>query len=282
MRQKSKQKHTVKKSESSQPHLLAPPNCTKPINSEFVTAVQLSAALPFAALDDSFLRARANDNNPNPRTGRAWIPKPRGAKYQFLATLIGLCEWYFTQATRAEGLPRVCNSMKHAEEVFFLPYEFQQYVRAHGGAEAFEDSSRVRVLEVLRHGFPILKKIFSGGAAQIKGIEGMEDLDSDFQLARQRKESADAGARENALADGRIHDLNHAERRMLEIAGPLRDAWQTAVKKAHRLGPGQPDIYRQILLEDLPNFLKRLNLGQPALGLYELERGHATGNDFEI
>jgi len=219
MSQKINKKHTVNK--SRQPDLIAAPVGAKPITSQFVSAAQLSAALPFAKITDQFLRDRAGTRNPNPRTGLPWIPKPRGAKYDLNATVLGLLEWFCVQAERAEGLPRVCNSMKHAEELFHLPYELQQYVRSHGGAEAFEASNRVRVLEVLRHAFPLLKKIFSGGAAQIKGVEGMEDLDSDFQLARVRKEDADERARDNALANKNLYTR---EGIVTELGDPLLSA----------------------------------------------------------
>lgn len=225
MSQKINKKHTVKQS-SRQPDLIAAAPGAKPITSPFVTAVQIAAALPFASISDTFLRNLSRAEKPNPRTGSPWIPKPRGGKYDLNATVLGLLEWFHVQAGRAEGLPRVCNSMKHAEELFFLPHELQQYVRSHGGAEAFEASNRVRVLEVLRHAFPLLKKIFSGGAAQIKGVEGMEDLDSDFQLARVRKEDADERARENALANKNLFTRAGIEE---ELAAPLAaaaNAWK--------------------------------------------------------
>ena len=73
----------------------------------------------------------------------------------------------------------------------------------------------------MRHAFPLLKKIFSGGAAQIKGVEGLEDLDSDFQLARVRKEDADARARDNAIAERNIFTREGIE---AELAAPLTTA----------------------------------------------------------
>lgn len=227
MRQKTNRKHTANKSATpAQPDLLTAPAGAKPITSQFVSAAQLSSALPFAKITDQFLRDRADTRKPNPRTGSPWIPKPRAGKYDLNATVLGLLEWFCVQAERAEGLPRVCNSMKHAEELYRIPYELQQYVRSHGGAEAFEASNRVRVLEVLNHAFPLLKKIFSGGAAQIKGVEGMEDLDSDFQLARVRKEDADERARDNAIANKNLYTRAGIEAELGEPLLAAAAAWK--------------------------------------------------------
>jgi hypothetical protein len=80
----------------------------------------------------------------------------------------------------------------------------------------------------------------------------------------------------------RVHDENYVLTRVQEIVGPVREAYQVAVKKWHRLKPTVPDIDRQIFEHDLPHFLKRHSLGQPALGLAEIKLQNDQPTEYEI
>jgi hypothetical protein len=149
------------------------------------------------------LRRRAREINPI--TKSPWIPSPIRGKYDVKLTIIGLWAWACHQIETAGTLPTQCSSMKHFEETFGVPVEMQKYLRAHGSAEHFDGNGRVDVVPILIRGaLPLLRKIFSSGV-HVKGIEGLEDLDSDFQLARVRKEDANERARSNALANAQLH-----------------------------------------------------------------------------
>lgn len=174
--------------------------------------------LPFHKVDDQFLRRLSNSENINPRTGKPWVPAPVKGKWPVVLTLCGVCEWIDSNADSVKRLPRVCDSMTHAEQLYHVPAEQMTFVRDHGGADAFVGGSRVDVIKVLEHCFDRHKKIYSGGAANVKGLEDMPELDESIMRARVLKQTEIEKIRENNLAEKILRTADDFED---EVADPL-------------------------------------------------------------
>lgn len=147
-------------------------------------------------------------------TGAPYLPKPAGGFWPVRETLAGLLRYQRDRA--AETLPRQCASMKDVESFYGFPVEAQQYARNHGCEGAFESSNRVNILPLFRFFTPLLKKIFSRGAANIPGLEGFEELDADVMLGRVRVQDEIEKKRDNALANGDLRTSQGVE----ELLGP--------------------------------------------------------------
>lgn len=189
------------------PELFPAPGGAKPITDTWASAAQLAGLLPFAKITDAFLRRLCNPNNPNPRTGAAWIPKPRGGRYELRGTVLGLLEWYCARANDSNTLPRQCASMRHASETYGLPVEMFRYARAHGCASAFDSANRIRdMVEIFNYFAPLLKKIFSGGAVQLEGFKEFDFLDKNREEVLMKREARKKLERQNSEYEAQVRE----------------------------------------------------------------------------
>lgn len=166
-------------SNKNQPDLL-PPSGVKPISGTHASPAQILVAFPFLAgqVDDAFLRNRAREINP--RTGAPWIPKPVSGRYQLDATIAGLLEWF--HAHQDTGLPGEYPSMAALEaSPLGIPREFTRWAVRNGCGDAQHASGRINPRPILAKAADILRQIANGN---ISGIDGMEILNKDQELAR--------------------------------------------------------------------------------------------------
>lgn len=197
----------------------------KPLD-QFVSAVQFENLVP--GFNDAKLRRLAIDLNPATRA--PWIPKPVRGKYDLLATVAGVCAWLQAQATQRDGLPERYASYAEFEAQTRFPKSMMDYALTHG-CKCRDDHGRISLTPFLEHFAPIFRKMFSGGGVAIKGVEGMEDLDLDFQRARVAKEDADERARENALANSLLHTRDGVKDELWENGlKDIAEHWKRADK----------------------------------------------------
>lgn len=223
------------------------------------TGAQFAALVP--GFDEPKLRALGNPSNPssiNPATKAPWIPKPRGAKFEFTPTLKGVLAYLLHQLASRDGAPTYFDSMEHLESTApFTPKKFTAWALKNGAGEARLGGSRINPRPV----WDLLNRLgVSVATGAMTGIDGLEEFDKNTEqakLARVQKEDQEIDLE---LKRRRIHDLNEVERRCRsEILSPLRDGLHGLQKKAARLGPTQPAIFREIVETDLPALLKKIN-----------------------
>jgi hypothetical protein len=174
---KNSDKNTSKNTPSA-PSLFPTLDAPRPLDSSHATAAQLAALLPFAGIDDTFLRNRAA--TPNPRTGAPWIPKPTQSRYPLVPTLAGLVEWFAARA-KSDDLPAHYSSMISMENSLLTPREFIKWCLAHDCADAQDASGRINPRPILARAAQILRAIPTG---QVTGIDGLEQWDKDTELAQ--------------------------------------------------------------------------------------------------
>lgn len=180
-----------------------------------------------------------------------------------------------------DGLPERYSSKKDFVAVTKFPEAMLDYARSNGCA-CVDDHGRVSLTPFLKFWmphFPRMLELFSESLSDGGDADG---LDLNFERAKLTRVQKNTQEIEYHQKAGRIHDVNAVESRMLEIIGPVREGIQLMVKKWHRLKPIQPDIDLQIFEQDLPNFMVRINNGQPALGLLELDLTGDANEDYSI
>src|SRR5258708_3464623 len=137
--------------------------------------------------------------------------------------MLGALAWWKHQATRAVSDHPVYADMEEAETPGLVPREFQKYAKARG--VDFINRNRSIKIEPLRQlAADILRKIFANKSkALLETIESSEYLDSDAELAKLRREQRLEIARENAEAEGLIHNKGRIEELVWENGvAPLR------------------------------------------------------------
>ena len=271
MRQKFTEKHSKKKSVAIGKYIKAAPTIVaiseapefsavknvagaKAPDQSWWTGAQFAALVP--GFDEPKLRRLGIENNP--ATNAPWIPKPRGAKFEFTPTLKGVLAHLLHKASTGDGAPAYFDSMEHLESCApFTPKKFTAWALKNGAGEARLGGSRINPRPV----WDLLNRLgVSVATGAMTGIDGLEEFDKNTEqakLARVQKEDQEIDLE---LKRRRIHDLNEVERRCRgEILSPLRDGLHGLQKKAARLGPTQPAIFREIVETDLPALLKKIN-----------------------
>jgi hypothetical protein len=118
----------------------------KPIKTQWATAVQL---FQVTGMDDAALRRLGNVNNLNPATGAAWIPKPKGGKYEIQPTVKGVIAWLRSQQVSDQRLEHISYpSMESCEGTTGITKTLQQMAKQKGCA-AFR-GPRVYLLDLVR------------------------------------------------------------------------------------------------------------------------------------
>jgi len=142
--------------------LFPTPAGTKPIDLPWATAAQL---LPVTGMNDAALRNLTNANNPNPATNAAWIPKPRGGKYEIIPTVKGVIEFLRHQISKQAVDQRVehisFSSMESLEGATGIAKTLQQMAKQKGCA-AFRSPPNVFLMELVRW---IFKEAAAGNVA---------------------------------------------------------------------------------------------------------------------
>jgi hypothetical protein len=233
----------------------------KPIEGQWATAAQLFAV---TGMNDAALRNLANANNPNPATGAAWIPKPRLGKYEIAPTVRGAIAWLQHQIKSQNGLPDGYANIGDFCARTRFPRVMVEYALKHG-CKCRDAANRISLMPFLEFYEPILGKIFSGGGMQIKGLEGFEELDSDMQLARLRKEQTKALEDERMVREGRLVDIDMVDELLWEKRdAPLRSELLAFSKMyAAQCNPKDPALAQKVLDGGVSSILKRLREKAP-------------------
>lgn len=198
-------KNTPKNKPTPQPDLLPTSPSSKPLSATHATCAQLLAAFPFLAahgVDETFLRNRTSDSTPNTRTGAAWIPKPIRNQYEITATLAGLLEWFLTKRAPATGLPEYYDSMSALENSpLGIPVIFSKWSFKNGCGAAQLGGSRVNWRPIQAKLNEIARKIPSG---KITGIDGLDEINTQRELALKLREERQALERKALLEAGEM------------------------------------------------------------------------------
>jgi hypothetical protein len=256
---------------NSQPDLLAPPPGTKPIDQQWADAAQLR---PFTGMDEGKLRHLGRETNPV--TGAPWLPKARNSKWPVAQILMGVNAYLRHQAERQDGLPETYASMGDFTARTLHPREQIEYALKNG-CQCRDAANRIYLTPFLEFFAPIYKKIFSGGGVQIKGLEGFEELDSDLQLARLRKEQADALVDEKNIREGRLVDMASVEELLWEKRdAPLRaDLLAFSKTFAQQCNPLDPALAQKVIDSGIAMILKKLRDKAPPRKI-PTDRDHAA------
>jgi hypothetical protein len=240
--------------ESTQPDLIDPPAGTRPIEGQWATAAQLH---PFTGMDEAQLRRLGRETNP--ATGQAWLPAPVRSRWPVAQTLIGANAWWRWQMEKRGGLPEGYANIGDFCAQTKFPRVMMEYALKHG-CQCRDTANRIYLTPFLEFFQELFTKIFSGGGAQIKNLEGFEELDSDLQLARLRKEQADALVDEKNIREGRLVDINVVEELLWEKRdAPLRAALLNFSKLyAQQCNPANPLLAQKVLDAGVAALLKQI------------------------
>lgn len=255
------------KESAGQSHLFDAPAASKPIDQQWASAIQLC---PFTGMEDAQLRRLGNENNP--ATNLPWVPKPVRARWLVAPTLAGANAWLRWQVEKRAGLPEsYANTGDFCAQTKF-PRVMMEYALKHG-CKCRDAANRVYLTPFLEFFQDLFTKIFSGGGAQIKNLEGFQELDSDFQLARLRKEQADSLEDDKKIREGRLVDINVVEELLWEKRdAPLRAALLNFSKLyAQQCNPGNPLLAQKVLDGGVAALLKQIRDRAPKQKL-ELEK----------
>jgi hypothetical protein len=228
-----------------------------------LTAAETAAKLfPFTGLTDPQLRNL--HTQVDPATGAPWIPKPASGKYPTAATIAGVVRYLRHQADRTNRLPATFATMGDVETHLKFPEEMLKYA-LRNDCKARDASNRWDRDLLLEFFAPIFKKIFAANGIQLKGLEGMEGLDSDLQLARLRKEQADALVDEKLLRQGAMVLMPHVEEIIWEKGlSPLRAELMAMAKMIAALcNPQDPAHAQRIIEGHIGSLLKKIEAALP-------------------
>lgn len=208
-------------------------------------------------MDEAKLRRLGKEINP--ATQKPWLPKPVNSKWPAAPTLMGVNAYLRSLSEKTTGLPEAYANMGDFEAQTKFPRSMIEYALKHG-CKCRDGSNRVYLTPFLEFFNPIFEKIFSGGGAQIKNLEGFEELDSDLQLARIRKEQADALVAEAHIREGRLVDINVVEEIIWEKRdSPLRAALLNFSKLyAQQCNPANPLLAQKVLDAGVAALLKQI------------------------
>jgi len=166
-------------SKSSPAELFPPPSGVRPVDGEWATAAQIAASLPFATIDETFLRNRAREINP--RTSQGWIPAPRARQWPRAATLAGLAEWYYHHSATKSDLPAQYANMQAMENALGTNKRAIKWLLKNGAGTAQDPANRISPLPVIQRAFDIIAQISDG---TVTGIDSLQELNKDRELAR--------------------------------------------------------------------------------------------------
>lgn len=214
---------------------------------------------PFTSHDDGALRRR--EKEVDPETNAPWIPPAVIGKRDAAATLRGICRYKDFLLANRDGLPDEFANMGDFEAQTGFPREMIKYA-IDNGCRMRDGANRCKLKPFLKffRENDIWKKIFSDGGMQIKGLKGFEDLDSDMQLARLRKEQADALVDEKLIRQGTMVHMNVIEEEIEEKGlAPLR-ANLIAFGKTYagQLNPENPGLAKRVCDEAIGALLKKM------------------------
>jgi hypothetical protein len=179
---------------AAQPDLIAPPAGTKPMSEGWATALQLK---PITGLDDAALRRLNNENNPNPATGQAWIPKPVRGQWPIVETLVGWGAWMRQKMEHPNGFPEIFASKSDFAAQTPFTTEMLDFIRKKGFA-CIEPGSRVN-----------FRRFLEGIAAQ--GMEKIDFIDGDYEDKRLKRARAEEQERLNADLDEKLKSQRRME-----------------------------------------------------------------------
>ena len=224
MRENIKQKHSGQKSAPAD--LFPAAQSVKPIAGATATAAQIHALIDHPdAPTDSDLRRLAN-----PNTGAPCFPAPVRGAYQLVATLAGLVRHHLTASRTPRADHPIYVSMEDAELRGLIPREVQKYAQR-SGLQFINSNRSVNSEPLRRFLFDLLKKIFAKGGPDLKGIQGMEMLDKDTELAKKLREERIALEDDREIRDGRYVDKEIVDEAIYEQwLGPARGAIETSRK----------------------------------------------------
>lgn len=185
--------------QNNSPELLPSPAVTKPISANFASAVQIAALIPFAGVDETFLRNRAREINP--RTSAPWIPKPVNSQYEVTPTLCGLLEWFHAKANERDGLPANYGSMLDMQTALHISQKSIKWIRKNGAGEAKHESGRIDPRPILRRINEIIEAVADG---TVSGIDGIEQWNKDKELAIKLREESEALKRKALIEAGEM------------------------------------------------------------------------------
>lgn len=247
----------------------------------FATALEISRLLDDPALDDPALRRLCDSSLTSardPARGTTWLPNPIGSRWPVAAdatgrspTLAGLHARATHKATARSGLPEHFNSATDFERATGWGSATIDYAIKQGATDIREASSRIRLTPLMNFwGKKLNLWLNKDGTTNLEETErGGFNLEQEKAgLAREQKI---AEARDNALAEQRLHDRAAVEKSVqIEFLAPLREVLLALQKKKNRYG-GTPEICREIIEHDFPKCLAQLGAGRPDLA-------HATAH----
>lgn len=225
-------KNALKNNPDAQPDLLNTSKNSKPIASAHATAHQLSAALGFADLDETFLRNRA---------AQGVIPKPIRGLWDINATTLGLLKWYRERANAKADLPTQYANMQAMENALGLSKKSIKWLLKHGAGEAQDPSNRIAPLPVIRLAFDIIAKVADG---QVTGIDSLEEWNHQTELAKKLRLESEQLRHDQLIRDGETLMSRDASYAVTELVAdqllwekrdqPLRAALLAAPKNINR------------------------------------------------
>lgn len=234
---------------------------SQPVNFTLTASEAAAVLFPFTGFTDAGLRNLHTQLDPD---GNPWVPKPASKKYPTAATLAGVNRYLRHQSNRTNKLPAQFASIGDVETHLKFPEAMLKYA-LHNDCKARDASNRWDRDALLEFFAPLWKKIFADGGIQIKGLQGMEALDSDFQLARLRKEQADTLVDEKLLRQKTMVLMPTVEEIIWEKGlGPLRAELLAMAKMIAALcNPQDPSHAQKIIDNHIATVLKKLDAALP-------------------
>jgi hypothetical protein len=245
--------------------LFPAPAGAKRIDGQWATAAQLFAV---TGMDDAALRRLANVNNPNVATGEAWIPKPKGGKYEIMPTIKGAIAWLRHQISESaveERLEKISYpSMESCEGATGITKTLQQMAKQKGCA-AFR-GPRIYLLDLVRW---IFREAATGNVAdwgklnteldaKLKQVE----LDTELRNLITRDEAQRCAQDLAAICFGAVKrlemecprdfEMRHRDFIKKAMADKRRNIFKLATEQLERLEKLEPE---KVLTTDEQGFL---------------------------